>query len=79
MGEKINLKFVRPECSSRINTLLGTNRVRRDGNTLLWTCWHDCFEDFLGLCFFFTLLVMFKWLHPPQEGHLSTIMRVTVL
>lgn len=57
MGEKINLKFVRPERSSRINTLLGTNRVRRDGNTLLWTCWHDCFEDFLGLSFFFTLLL----------------------
>lgn len=36
MGEKINLKFVRPEHSSQINCLLGTNRGKRDENTLFF-------------------------------------------
>lgn len=56
MGEKINLKFVRPEHSSRINCVLGTNRGKSDENTLLWTCRCDCFEEFLG-CFFLPRLL----------------------
>lgn len=46
MGGKINLKFVRPEHSNRINCLLGTNRGKRDENTPPWTCQRDCFEGF---------------------------------
>lgn len=63
MGGRINLKFVRPEHSNRINCLLGTNRGKRDENTPPRTCQRDCVEGF-----FLTRVVMSEWLHPPQEG-----------